>query len=112
MAKRKQGGRRSESGTSGGTDVEPLQGGMKEQEGGLVDPRRETEAPYHDLTVPEGGLAPRGAPAPEGGSAPRKGTPPEPGEHGESAKHADQKIDEEQRSYEREGGNAPRHEPT
>lgn len=112
MAKRKQGGRRNESGTSGGTDVEPLRGGMNEQEGGLVDPRRETSAPFHDPAVPAGGLAPRGAPAPEGGSTPRKGTPPEPGEHGESGTSADRKIDEERRNYERESGNAHRREPT
>lgn len=112
MAKRKQGGQRDESGSSGGTDLEPLHGGMKEQEGGLVDPRRETAAPYHDTAVPEGGLAPRGAPGPEGGSTPREGTPPAPGEHGESAKPADQKIDEERRNYEREGSNARRGEPT
>jgi hypothetical protein len=112
MAETRGGGRSHDSGTSGGTDVEPLRGGMEEQDKGLVGPgptaTDEPPAPYHGTAVPEGGLAPRGEPAPDRGSTPREGAPPEPGDRGESATHPDDKIRQERRNLEREGRNTRR----
>ena len=117
MADRRQ---RDSSGTSGGTDVEPLRSGMKEEDRkrGSASPERlrypgeeherETSArkdppsPYHDISVGEGGLAPRARPG--------EGTPPPPSPR-ELGVSADRKIGEERGDHENEAGNAPRTDP-
>jgi hypothetical protein len=103
-------GRRGGSGTDGGTDVEPLRGGMKEASGEGRAPKGEPAAPYHGVTTAAGGLAPHGA-TQGGGTTSREGTPPDPGEGGESARGHDEKIAESVGNHEREGANAPREEP-
>jgi hypothetical protein len=117
MAENRDGGRRDASGAAGGTDVEPLRGGMAEQDRKEGRARKgsvttdDPAAPYHAARLPEeDGLVPRGRPGPEGGSTPREGTPPDPGEAGESARGQD-KIAEERRDLENDAANAPRHDP-
>jgi hypothetical protein len=111
MAERRDGGRRDASGTDGGTDVEPLRGGMKEVEGGRGGPEHRAEAdppsPYHHVAVPEGGLAPREAGvhgASSSGSVPEQSG-------AEVNRDASRKLGQERGDHENEGGNAPREDP-
>ncbi|MFL5272003.1 MAG: hypothetical protein ACJ79E_08055 [Anaeromyxobacteraceae bacterium] len=111
MAERRDGGRRDASGTDGGTDVEPLRGGMQEVEGGRGGPEHRAEAdppsPYHDAAVPEGGLAPReaGVHGASGlGSVPEKAA-------AEVNRDATRKLGQERGDDENEAGNAPREDP-
>jgi hypothetical protein len=117
MAERRDG----DSGTSGGADLEPLRGGMREVEEGRLGPgrdpaggrreagedaagvpRRDPAAPYHDTALPEGGLAPRAA-AGEG--------PTPPPSRGELEATAGEQVDRERGDVENEAGNAPRRDP-
>ncbi len=117
MAERRRGEGRDASGTSGGADVEPIEGGMREvdAEGGELRPHdapeKQPAAPYHGMSVPEGGLAPRAQPG--------EGSPedaPGPGDAQPSARRridegASGSIREERRDLENEAGNAPRTDP-
>jgi hypothetical protein len=112
MAERRDGGRQGDSGTAGGTDVEPLRGGMAEVSRG--DPgeretsaRKDPAAPYHDSAAPEGGLVPRGAQG--GGSAPPQRAPDKG--RNEVQREAGGKIGQERGDQENEAGNAPREDP-
>ena len=129
MADRRVGPGRDGSGTAGGADLEPLRGGMDEVERGEVgpehgpgtgsahdEPRRSGRdaagppgasqerpaAPYHDATLPEGGLAPRAEPG--------EGPTPAPS-RGELEAAAGRKIADERANLEREGANAHRRDP-
>jgi hypothetical protein len=125
--------RTKSSGNEGGTDTEPLHGGMNEidrEEGASGSHRRadrdretaperpgyagqenerETPArkdppsPYHDVQVSEGGLTTR--------TMPSEGTPPSPSK-GELEATAGQKIPQERGEFENEAANAPRRDPT
>src|SRR5690349_8504417 len=111
MAGRRGGGRRDASGTDGGTDIEPLRGGMKEVEGGRAGPENRAEAdppsPSHEVAVPEGGVAPREAGvhgASSLGSVPERSG-------AEVDRDASRKLGQERGDHENEGGNAPREDP-
>lgn len=113
--------RTNPSGTGGGTDVEPLRGGMAEIKRGEDRPaskrrsyagqeneretaeKKEPPSPYHDVRVSEGGLTPRATP----------GVGPTPSrQRGELEATAGEKIQQERGSLENEGGNAPRQDPS
>lgn len=110
---------RGPSGTAGGTDVEPLRGGMREEERREAGPergsRRDPPAPYHDSALPEGGLAPRAMPgegAPDDLSSGAGGASPAERTANESVHEtAAKKIPQERTNFEREGANAPRTDP-
>jgi hypothetical protein len=119
MAKRG-GERRGGSGTDGGTDVEPLHGGMAEVSRDGREPsaelddrhaaRKDPPAPYHATETSAGGLAPSGSVrsgTQGGGATPRQGTPPNPGEAGESARGAG-KARETRDDHQNDAANAPR----
>jgi hypothetical protein len=112
MAERRDGGRQGDSGTAGGTDKEPLRGGMAEVSRGNAgeretSARQDPAAPYHDAEVPEGGLATRGAQG--GGSAPPQRAPDKGG--GEVQRDAGGKLHQERGDHENEGGNVPLEDP-
>ncbi len=112
------------SGTAGGTDLEPLRGGMHEIERGQLGPEgdpperrpaqrepppsrprppeKDPPAPYHGVAVPEGGLSPVAEPG--------EGPTPEPA-RGEVEATAGRKVAEERSDLEREAGNSPRRDP-
>ncbi len=96
------------SGTAGGTDLEPLRGGMREQEKAKVGPEYE-HAPDREPPEPaperRGGRAP--ATEPRHGRTRREGTPPTPS--GEEIERATgEKVHEVRADYENGAGNAPR----
>ena len=107
MSERREASGGGPSGTAGGVDLEPLRGGTREIERGELGPehdlQREAEkdppAPYHGLTVPEGGLSPRAEPG--------EGETPGPS-RGEIEATAGEKIAQERASLENEGGQTPR----
>jgi hypothetical protein len=119
MADQRKGG--GSTGTAGGTDVEPLRGGMKEIDRDRTGPgpehrsypgqqderetaeRKDPPAPVHDVHVSEGGLTPQGMPGQ--GATP---TPP----RGEIEATAGKKIEQERGEVENESANAPRRDPS
>jgi hypothetical protein len=111
MPDRRDEARQGGSGAAGGTDVEPLRGGMKEAEGAGAD--REGRclgappAPYHDAKSPEGGLSPRGR---SGGKSAVPQNAPER-DAGDVDREAGGKLHQERGDHENEAGNAPRHDP-
>ena len=114
MADTREGGPRGGSGTDGGTDVEPLRGGMREVDAGRLGPEHDRDravregeasppAPYHDVDVPHpDGLA--------AGATPTRRPPPvlRPDQ---IDRDAGGKVAQERGDHENEAGNAPRHEP-
>ena len=105
------------TGTAGGTDVEPLRGGMEEIDRAGTGPaperrtypgqeneretaeRKDPPSPYHDVHVSEDGLTPQAMPG-------QGTTPARP--RGEIEATAGKKIAQERGELENEGANAPR----
>jgi hypothetical protein len=101
------------SGTAGGTDLEPLRGGMDEVDSGDVGPehahegaREEAPAPYHAFSTAEGARAPDDS-AGEGG-VPQRAPEKSPTE---LQREAADKLVEERRDHENEAANARRDDP-
>ncbi len=135
MADRKA-GTRDPSGTEGGTDLEPLRGGMREVDRGAMGPQggpvpperpvypgeeheRDTAArrePRRETTEEKDPPAPyHGETVPAEGLAPRvapgEGTAPQRPTSGEMEATAGRKIPQERGDLEREAGNAGRRDP-
>jgi hypothetical protein len=106
---RKSGGAGQASGTAGGTDLEPLRGGMRESERGVVGPEHGHAPRRGPSKEPAGGAERGSAVHRRRGSARREGAPPRPGseEAGDTRRDPGEKIVEEREDHANEAGNAP-----
>ena len=96
------------SGTAGGADVEPLRGGMREQERGEVGPEHE-RAGRDAPELPGRARSEEGAVHRRDGNVRRGDAPVPPGSPGagDTRRDPEDKVVEERGDHENEAGNAP-----